>query len=214
MTGAVIPHGLPERLPEGERLLWQGRPDWRVLARRSFHVLKLALYFGLLVAWVVQSSLAAGDTAAETALDAGRALGLSLVPLALIAAYAWMVARMTVYTVTDRRVAMRVGVALPMTINLPLAQLGRADMNRRADGSGDIALGLVDSGRVSYVLMWPHVRPWRFARAEPMLRGLRDVVPAAQVLARALAASADMPAPVLAASAGVKRPAPHVIASA
>ena len=30
-------NGLPEALPAGERLLWQGSPDWRVLARHGFH---------------------------------------------------------------------------------------------------------------------------------------------------------------------------------
>jgi len=25
--------GLPQRLPQGERILWQGAPDWQTLAR-------------------------------------------------------------------------------------------------------------------------------------------------------------------------------------
>ena len=43
--------GLPERLPEGETLLWQGRPSWRQLALRAFHVREIAIYFALLLAW-------------------------------------------------------------------------------------------------------------------------------------------------------------------
>ena len=42
-------HGLPERLPGDERIVWQGAPDPGVLARRAFHLRKLALYFGLLL---------------------------------------------------------------------------------------------------------------------------------------------------------------------
>ena len=38
-------YGLPERLPANERILWQGSPDWRTLARRVFFVRTLALYF-------------------------------------------------------------------------------------------------------------------------------------------------------------------------
>ena len=38
--------GLPELLPTGERMLWQGQPSWRALAIRVFHVRKIAIYFG------------------------------------------------------------------------------------------------------------------------------------------------------------------------
>ena len=37
--------GLPEPLPRGERLIWQGSPDWVQLAIHAFHVRKLAIYF-------------------------------------------------------------------------------------------------------------------------------------------------------------------------
>jgi hypothetical protein len=40
--------------------------------------------------------------------------------------------------------------------------------------------------------MWPHVRPGSFLRAQPMLRALADMPAAANVLSRALAASAGM----------------------
>ena len=42
-------YGLPEKLPEGERILWQGAPDWQVIARRVFHVNKVAIYFALML---------------------------------------------------------------------------------------------------------------------------------------------------------------------
>ncbi len=31
----------PQALPAGERMLWQGAPSWRALARRSLHVRKV-----------------------------------------------------------------------------------------------------------------------------------------------------------------------------
>ena len=43
--------GLPDHLPKGERLLWQGAPDWRLLAIQAFHVRKVAIYFALIAAW-------------------------------------------------------------------------------------------------------------------------------------------------------------------
>jgi len=40
--------GLPEPLPADERILWQGRPDWRGLARRAFHAPLVGAYFLLM----------------------------------------------------------------------------------------------------------------------------------------------------------------------
>ncbi len=37
--------GLPEMPPEGERILWQGSPDWRALAWRVFHIREVTFYF-------------------------------------------------------------------------------------------------------------------------------------------------------------------------
>ena len=41
--------GLPGRLPPGERILWQGSPEWRALARTAFHTRLVAGYFAALV---------------------------------------------------------------------------------------------------------------------------------------------------------------------
>ena len=191
--------GLPERLPEGERILWQGAPDWRVLACRTFHIRKLALYFGALVAWVIADAALRGEPPPAVAVSFLRAAGLAAVPLALVSAYAWCVARGSVYTVTDRRVVMRIGIALPLTINLPFAKIDAAGLNERA---GDIALRLRGGATRGYVILWPHARPWRLGRAEPTLRGLRDAGSVARILSRSLAASADMPAPILQEATG------------
>ena len=45
------PGALPAALPEGEQLLWQGRPSARGLARQNFHVLGVGLYFLALLIW-------------------------------------------------------------------------------------------------------------------------------------------------------------------
>jgi hypothetical protein len=42
-------------------------------------------------------------------------------------------------------------------------------------------------------MLWPHLRPWRFATPEPMLRALTDAEAAAQILGRALAAASAAP---------------------
>ena len=37
--------GIPYRLPEDEKILWQGSPNWRSLAVHLCHVRTITLYF-------------------------------------------------------------------------------------------------------------------------------------------------------------------------
>ena len=49
---AVEPiEGLPELLPKGEVILWQGRPNWLRLTIESLNLWWVIGYFGLLAAW-------------------------------------------------------------------------------------------------------------------------------------------------------------------
>jgi len=38
---------------------------------------------------------------------------------------------------------------------------------------------------LGYMLLWPHARPWRFARPQPMLRSVPDAQAVAAMLAEA-----------------------------
>jgi hypothetical protein len=187
-------HGLPEALPEGERLLWQGGPDTAALARRVFHVNKVAVYFALLLAWSVASALHEGARLA----DAGKPL-LWLVPVfALCLAILWLMARWTarttVYTLTDRRIVMRIGIVLTVAYNLPLKRIESADLLDLGHGTADIALTLERGTQIAWLHLWPHVRPWRVARTQPMLRGLRDGAAVSALLARAWSDANGTPA--------------------
>jgi hypothetical protein len=181
--------GLPDELPDGERLVWQGAPDWRTLAVHAFHVRAIAIYFAVLLgaraAWLAGEGLTAVDVVLGCigpALFAGAALGI----LALVA---WGSARATLYTVTTRRVVIRQGIALPTTVNLPFGVFDSASIKLRSGGRGDISLRMLPGHRVGYAVLWPHVRPWRFARPEPMLRAIPDVVRVGELLTRCFAAS-------------------------
>ena len=184
--------GLPERLPDGERVLWQGAPRWQALARRAFHLRAIAIYFVALAVWSGASAHAEGATAGALALDTLWLALVASLPIGTLFAVSLFAARTTLYTVTDRRLVMRVGIALPMAVNIPLGAVASAGVRRCSDGTGDIALSLLPSHRASFVALWPHVRPWRFTRPEPLLRGLPDAEAAAQALATALAASAAL----------------------
>ena len=186
-------HGLPENLPPGEALRWQGAPDWRVLARRAFYVRTVAFYFGLLMLLRFVFMLSSGSGLKEAVLAALWLALLGALAVGILALLAWLYSRSTVYSITDRRVVIRFGVALPMAVNIPFKIIESAGLRAYADGSGDIPLVLGGGQKVSYLIMWPNVRPWRFSNPQPMLRGIRDAAKAAEILSEALrSATAEM----------------------
>ncbi|MFO1167916.1 MAG: photosynthetic complex putative assembly protein PuhB [Rhodoblastus sp.] len=180
--------GLPEALPEGERVLMQTRPAWRSLAIHAFHARKIAIYCAAILAWRVGAGLAAGKGFGASLLDGATVAPLAILGVLLPVALAWAYARTTIYTITDRRVVLRTGVALPMTFNLPYKQIDTAALRVFADGTGDIPLKLTGGTRLAFAHLWPSVRAWRVNNPEPMLRALPDAEAVAQTLGRALAA--------------------------
>lgn len=181
--------GLPGDLPAGETLLWQGGPDLKALGLRVFHVRKVAIYFGLLAAWRFAIVSGNGASLASAASAASLLIGLGVAAVAILGTIAVLVCRTTVYSITSRRVVMRIGVALPITFNLPFAVLGSAAVKLNPDGTGSIPLSLTGRNRLSYLVIWPHARPWRIARAEPTLRLIPDAATVAELLSKAAAAA-------------------------
>jgi hypothetical protein len=213
--------GLPEALPAGERLLWQGAPAWRRVARHVFHWNKLAFYFALLIAWRVGGQIADGAAGVQALVGALPAATLFALGLALVAGMAWLTARTTAYTLTDRRVVMRVGIVLTVTYNLPLTRIDAAHLRPLGAGRGDIALALKPDVRIAWLHLWPHVRPWRLVRTQPMLRSLPDAERVARLLGDAWAAANAQPsaramgggAAPIAAAPGAPRTVPAAAAS-
>jgi hypothetical protein len=171
--------GLPGQLPPGERILWQGAPDWRVLARTAFHTRKVALYFAALTA--VALGFAVNGAGATGVVITG---GLGIAGVALLHLLAWGAARTTIYTLTDRRIVLRIGMALPKCINLPLNLVGDVAIRLNADGSGDLPLAITAKQRLGYPALWPHARPWRLADPQPMLRAVPDAATVGALVAR------------------------------
>jgi hypothetical protein len=180
--------GLPEKLPAGERVLWQGSPAWKTLFTRAFKAKYVAVYFAAVIAWCLFRSLQSGTPVEAVAISTAKLIGLSLVPFAVIALYCWGVERSTIYTITSRRVVMSYGLVVPMTVNLPFSRIASVGLKTYADGTGDLPLDLMATEKMAYFMVWPHARPWRMARAEPMLRCIPKVDDAAAILARALSA--------------------------
>lgn len=178
-------------LPEGERLLWQGQPTVKALLLRVFHLrLVLAYFAALFGARVVAGVLDHQPLAASVASASSLVTPVAVATL-LLTGLAVLYSRTTRYTITSRRVLLQFGAVLPMTLNVPFKQVARADAKLFSDGSGDLPLGVTAQQRLSYLLLWPHARPWRLNEVEPMLRGVPDARNVAEILAKALVAASD-----------------------
>lgn len=179
--------GVPHPLPEGEEVLWQGAPDARAVAVHVFHRWALAGYFAAMLAvWALFDA----GTSRDQFLAKGAMLGAAvLFVLGLVEVLARVVARTTWYAITNRRVVLRIGMVLPMSINVPFTILASAGVGRFRDGTGQVVLRLVRGQRIAWIALWPHCRPFAFTQPEPVLRGLRDPDAVGSLLARAVAAS-------------------------
>ncbi|MEO1328396.1 MAG: photosynthetic complex putative assembly protein PuhB [Pseudomonadota bacterium] len=180
--------GLPEELPEGERVLWRGAPDWRVMARRVFLTRVVVWYFVALATLRALSGVADGAGAAEIAGAFFGVVPMALLSIGLLAGGAYVIARTTIYTITTRRVVLRYGIAAQITVNVPYSRVATAAAASYPDGSGELSLSLAGSDRFAYLLLWPHVRVWRFRNPEPSLRCVKTVAEPAGILAKALEA--------------------------
>ncbi|MDJ0825356.1 MAG: photosynthetic complex putative assembly protein PuhB [Rhodobacter sp.] len=184
--------GLPARPPSGEQILWQGRPQTWALAREAMGLYWVAGWFVLLSLWRV--GVASTEVPFPSVLlTALPLLALGFVTCAIILLIAWVQARSTVYTITTARVAMRIGAALTVTFNIPYKKLGTANLDLKTSGTGTIAMQTLGETKLSYLICWPHVRPWRMKKTEPALRCIPDAENVARILAEAAETRVSQP---------------------
>ncbi len=135
---------------------------------------KIGIYFGLMLA--VQAAYLLGEGAAGG--DLWRPLSVSLLTSALalgmLTGVAWFAGRTALYTLTNRRVVMRVGIVLTLTFNLPYRRIAAASLRRYGQRSLDIALQLYPQDRIGWFHLWPHQRAWHLSHPQPTLRCLAD----------------------------------------
>ena len=161
--------GIAEPLPAGESVLWSGRPDsWR-FACRQFRLYWVAAWFAGLAAWRGIEAWQQGAGLADSVLRGLGQLPLAAAALALLAGLGVAMARSTTYALTPRRLVMNIGVALPITFNVPLRYVDAAELRER-DGVADLLITLAPGSRARLAALWPHVRSWRDRDVRPMLR--------------------------------------------
>ena len=174
--------GLPGDLPEGEYVLWQASPGWESLAKRVFQVYTASLYFVVLIAGHAIYRIVDGASVSVLTGTLAWQGALALTVIGILAFLAKLYADSTIYTITNRRLVIRSGVALPMIVNLPLAKVESAGLRRLRDGTGDITFLPLEGTKVYWLMLWPHVRPFNFRRVQPLLRGIQDPDSVARLL--------------------------------
>ena len=177
-------NGLPEKLPPGEKILWQGKPAVILLAWHSFGVKLATLY--VVIAMIYQSALSLSATTEA-----------SLVPILVFYLLIWFLSSAlfyllahfqrasTIYTVTNKRVVLKIGAALSISYNIPFKQISSVDL--KAYGvKGSIAISLLGDNKISYLSCWPHVRPWHFSKPCPSLLFLDNIEEVSQIIKKAM----------------------------
>ena len=166
--------GLPAPLPAGEQVLWQGSPDWRQLALHAFHVRKIGLYFAAMLGIQAAFLLDMGAHGAELWRPLSVSALTASLALAMLAGVAWFAGRTALYTLTNQRVVLRIGIVLTLTFNLPYRRIASASVRRYGQRSLDIALKLYPQDRIGWFHLWPHQRAWHLSHPEPTLRCLPE----------------------------------------
>ena len=102
-------------------------------------------------------------------------MSLGMVAIFLLLAISYLISSTTVYSITDKRVVMRVGIVLNLSLNIPFGKIETAAYKVYPDKSGDISLSLVPDNKIAYLHLWPHCRPLFFSSPRPRLSCLKDV---------------------------------------
>ncbi|MCC7055133.1 MAG: PH domain-containing protein [Gemmatimonadaceae bacterium] len=185
----VGPDGEVRRLPAGERVLWQGAPDRRSLARfllrERWLLAFVAFSFALGAAEALQHAEGAGARLVGVATLSAVMAAIAIVAVRI---FAWLLQRTSKYVITDRRLYFNIGIVLRADANVPYTSIEGVDLLRHKDGSADLMVTLGESQEIPWLLLFPHMS-WRGAkRGRPTFRGLRDADAAATAVVGALRA--------------------------
>ena len=166
--------GFPESLPTSEKVLWQGGPCAWLIARRIFFLPYLFVYF-LIFSCLALVFNSEALTLKDLFIKFLSYMSLGMVAIFILLAISYLISSTTVYSITDKRVVMRIGIVLNLSLNVPFSKIETAACKAYPDKSGDISLNLVPDNKIAYLHLWPHCRPWFFSSPRPRLSCLKDI---------------------------------------
>ncbi|MEL6323810.1 MAG: photosynthetic complex putative assembly protein PuhB [Pseudomonadota bacterium] len=189
-SGPIEPvKGLPQPLPEGETILWQGQPTAKGLLFSAFRIRWLWAYILVATVWRLSALSVAGATAGGLFQAVIVSLGAAALATLILGGIAYGMSRAALFTLTSERIVMRHGIALRKYFNLPFDRMVGAQLKRHGS-VGDIALEITGPHRIGYLHLWPFARPFRYGQPVPMLRAIETPDHVSRLLAEAVAAKA------------------------
>lgn len=195
--------GLPKPLPPGEDLLWQGSPDPAALAREAFKANWVLGYLLILAVWRASVAFPAGGFGQSVAVFLPY-LALALAASGLVRLLARASAKAAIYSITTNRVILRIGAALQVTWTVPFTKIANASLaTRPITGTGTIALELAPGQHISFLALWPHLRPGFGHGVQPAFRCIPDAAQVARILSDAAQTRVNEPVVSFTAPAAV-----------
>ena len=182
--------GMPEALPEGERIIWQGRPSALALAINAFRMRWIIAYFAVMTIFRLANASTNGAGTSEMTGILVSSIVFALIAAVLVYGLSFAMSRAAVFTITDHRVIFRYGAAIRKHVNIPFSQIKGASLTRKSARIGDIALELSQPGKPPYLHLWPFARPFKYGKPQPMMRGIEQAERVSRILADAVRANA------------------------
>jgi hypothetical protein len=173
--------------PPEDATVWRGRPGWASAAIRIWKVRIVAVYFTLLLADGARLAFAGTGAPAGVIEGDAKLLATAIIAVGGLLVLALLTQRTTLYSIDDRQVTLRYGIALQATLVIPFGAIEHVGVRVHRDHTGDVALRMKDGQHMLYAKLWPHARPWRLFRAEPMLRCIPQAGVVSALLCRKIA---------------------------
>jgi hypothetical protein len=188
--------GVEEPLPPGESLVWEGQPDVKTVAFRVLYLRAILVYWALIAAGFLAAGALGGRGSGNLAADLVWLMVVAAVGSGLIFGLAAAIRSSTTYALTDRRVVIRMGVAFPSVLNLPLHRIDSVDVrvtgkDREGREVGDLVLTPAGGERVGWLYLWPHVKPWAWRDPVPAFRAIPEAAYVGKLAARHAKARLD-----------------------
>ena len=175
------PKNILDVIPNGESILWKGRPSLWGFSWNLFGLKWITLYLSML-SIVSVARFFASDFYTAFYVDflpfflSGIFASIILIGLAATQTYS------TVYIITENRVIIKTGAALSFLISMPFKKIKEVNLQKRGASIGTISFELLSEKRVPYISCWPSVRPWKFKRTQPAFSCIGSVDEVATIL--------------------------------
>ena len=176
-----------DAIPEGESILWKGKPSFWGFSWYFFG-LKLLAFYLIILSVVFAARLTVTDFFTAFVVDFLPFLLSGILTSFILMALAKIQSQSSVYIITENRVIIKSGAALSFLISMPFKKIKAVNLQKRKGSLGTISFELNSGKRVPYISCWPSVRPWRFKKTEPAFSCIENVDEVATILRKSVMA--------------------------